>query len=443
MEVVVHPSPPLKGRLWAGGSKNYTSRYVLAATLAGGESVLHNPALIDDAQVMMDCCRRLGAIIEEMPDTAMPLGRQRVLRIKGTDGRMTPPGELNVGNAGAVARFLMAVAAHLPAPTRFVTPYEHSLGKRPHGDLLQALTQLGCSVSSNQGRLPVTIGGGVRQGGRVEVSGAISSQFTSALLFLAPLLCGETRITVTGEQVSKPLIGQTLRVLSQCGIILETDADLRHFVVPGPQPYRAGDYHIPGDWPGAAAIMAAAAVAGATVTIEGLYGDDGQGEQAMVEVLAAMGANITFDESGHKVTVSPAPQSLKAVAFDGDKATDAVMAMVAAACLAEGRSRFYNIENIRYKESDRISDYCRELRKLGVEVEEEQDAIVVCGRPAGYAGGVTLEGHNDHRLLMGLTVVALRCRQPVRLTGADHISKSYPAFFTDLISLGANIRILD
>lgn len=423
--ITVHHSPRLAGRLRIGGSKNYTSRYILAATLAEGVSVLRNPAVIDDAQVMVTCCRELGAHVEASPDG---------LVIKGTGGHLLSPGELNVGNAGAVARFLMAVAATLPAPTRFVTPYPESLGKRPHHDLLEALESLGCSCQSQEGRLPVVIGGGLRQGGPVSVCGATSSQFTTALLFLAPLLTGTTRIAVRGTQRSAPLLEQTLEVLRATGIGV-THQGLRDFQVEGPQSYRAGDHTIPGDWPGAAAILAAAAMVESDVVLTGLS-DDGQGERAIVSVLQSMGADVVFDTVAKQVSIRGG-RPLQAVQFDGDQATDAVMAMVAAACFANGTSRFTNIENIRYKESDRISDYCRELSKMGARLEETRDSIIVHGQPGLLPGGVTVDAHHDHRLLMGATIVALRCREPVCLTGTQHIAKSYPSFFADLQTLGA------
>ncbi len=429
MLVTIHPAPRLAGRITARGSKNYTSRHVLAASLATGESVLENPAPIDDAAVMIACCRQLGAVIDE---------GENVLHITGGGSLLQAPGELDVGNAGAVARFLMGVAAALPAPTRFVTRYPESLGKRPHGDLLAALERLGCRCSSHNGCLPITIGGGLRRGGSVDISGAVSSQFTSALLFLAPLLAGQTTITVTGEQRSGLIIGQTLRVLAAAGIQMEASPDRRRVACAGPQVYQPGQHRIPGDWPGAAAILAAAAVTESDVTVAGLYDDDGQGERAIVDVLAAMGADIVYDAAARAVHLRGG-RPLRAVAFDGDLATDAVMAMVAAASLAAGTSRFYNIENLRYKESDRISDFCRELRKLGVQVTEERDAIVVQGNPAGYPGGGEVDGCHDHRLLMALSVVGLRCSRPIRLLGAEHISKSYPDFFADLGVLGAGV----
>ena len=122
---------------------------------------------------------------------------------------------------------------------------------------------------------------------------------------------------------------------------------------------------------------------------------------------------------------------------------DCIPVLVAAACFAEGESVFYNIEGLHYKESDRIDDLCAELRRAGCAVSPRQDAIIVQGQPQGVEGGVTVDGHSDHRLLMALAIVALRSRRGLTLTGVEHIAKSYPRFFTDLQNLTqhANTRL--
>ena len=169
--------------------------------------------------------------------------------------------------------------------------------------------------------------------------------------------------------------------------------------------------------------------------------DDQQGERAVVGVLRRMGAAIS-DEAPATVVVRGTGR-LTGIEFDGDRATDAVPAMAAAACLAQGRSRFFNVANLRLKECDRISEPLAELRKLGVECREEPDAFEIVGSPEGFDGGIELEAHNDHRVIMLLTIVGLRCRKPLTILDAHHIAKSYPAFFDDLRSLGARIELVD
>jgi len=134
---------------------------------------------------------------------------------------------------------------------------------------------------------------------------------------------------------------------------------------------------------------------------------------------------------------------LKAVEFDGDRFTDAVLAMVAAAVFAEGTSRFYNVENLRYKECDRITDFLAELRKAGADVEEGRSEIIVHGNPEGVPGGAEIDAHFDHRVIMALTVVGLRSKHGLVIRDAHHVAKSYPQFFDHLRALGAEIDVLD
>lgn len=226
----------------------------------------------------------------------------------------------------------MAVAALSPEVT-FVNTYPDSLGKRPHDDLILALGQLGVEVEHNNGRLPITIRGGKPQGGRITVSGAVSSQYLSALLFLTPLLEEDSEIIVLDDLKSKVVIGQTLEVLEQAGIIVHAADDYMSFKVPGRQSYAAKTYTVQGDYPGSAAVLAAAAVTKSDVTIHRLAERSKQGERAIVDVLRMMEVPLTHENGTVHVQGNGI---LKAVEFDGDAATDAVLAMVAAAVLPKG-----------------------------------------------------------------------------------------------------------
>lgn len=429
MDVRVYPAARLEGTIDPPSSKNYTTRYLLAAALAEGESVIHHPAISQDSQAMQQCLKALGAELTPEGDR---------LRVKGFGRRPRNPESLNPGNAGAVLRFLMGVCAVTLPRITFVTDYAESLGKRPQGDLLAALTQLGVKSTSRDGRLPITLEGGPVKGGAVQVDGSVSSQYITALLFAAPLTGEEMIIQVTGEMKSRPPIRQTLQVLREAGIQVEADPDLRRFRIPGGQEYQPRQYVVPGDYPGAAAILAAAAVVPSDVTIQRLFADE-QGEREAVDVLKAMGADIT--QRGHTVQIRGG-KPLHGGRFDGDRFTDAVLPLVACSLVAEGETVFYNVENLRYKECDRISDYRRELLKVGAQVTEGPAELVIQGQPQGLAGGAVVESHVDHRVIMGLSIAALRCRQPVVIQDAHHVAKSYPNFFNHLRSLGARVEVV-
>ncbi|MFF2484179.1 3-phosphoshikimate 1-carboxyvinyltransferase [Paenibacillus sp. NPDC058071] len=427
MDVIVTPTPELKGNIQALSSKNYTTRYLLVAALAEGTSTIYYPAHSEDSDAMRRCIRDLGAVVEEDDEKIV---------ITGFGRNPKPANQLDVGNAGAVLRFLMAIASLCPDVT-FINRYPDSLGKRPHQDLIDSLEQMGVKIEHNEGKLPIRIQGGQAKGGKIQVSGNVSSQFLSALLFLTPLLAEDSEIEVLHDLKSKVVVGQTLEVLEQAGIVIHASEDLMHYRVPGNQSYAAKTYIVQGDYPGSAAILAAAAVTQSDVIVNRLEEKSKQGERAVVDVLRMMETPLTHE--GGIVHVK-GNGKLKAVEFDGDQATDAVLAMVAAAVFAEGTSRFYNVENLRYKECDRITDYLNELRKAGANVEERQAEIIVHGRPEGVEGGVEINAHYDHRVIMALTVVGLRAKQPIRIRDAHHVAKSYPIYFDHLKALGANVE---
>ncbi|WP_028611167.1 3-phosphoshikimate 1-carboxyvinyltransferase [Paenibacillus harenae] len=430
MDVLVTPTPRLAGELQALSSKNYTTRYLLVAALAEGTSTIFYPAHSEDSDAMRRCIRDLGAIVEEDDEKIV---------ITGFGRHPKPVDQLDVGNAGAVLRFLMAIAALCPDVT-FINRYPDSLGKRPHSDLIDSLSSMGVSIDHNDGKLPIRIRGGAPKGGKIHVSGNISSQFLSALLFLTPLLEEDSEIEVLHDLKSKVVIGQTLEVLEQAGIVIHADEDYMRFRVPGSQRYSAKTYTVQGDYPGSAAILAAAAVTQSDVIVHRLEEKSKQGERAIVDVLKMMEVPLTHENG---IVHVQGNGKLKAVEFDGDHATDAVLAMVAAAVFAEGTSRFYNVENLRYKECDRITDYLNELRKAGANVEERQAEIIVQGRPEGVEGGVEINAHFDHRVIMALTVVGLRAKQPIRIRDAHHVAKSYPIYFDHLQALGANVEWIE
>lgn len=435
--VMVAPSNLQPSRPEIPSSKYYTLRYVLAAALAPGESRIVLPAHSDDSDALFRGCRSLGA------DLRWEDEQERVLLIRGTGRPYQPaPVTINVGNAGAVARLLIGLGALLPEVT-IVTDHPQSLGKRPNRELLEALTTLGvqCKGSGPEGCLPITLNGSAIHGGRVTVSGARSSQFLSALLFLAPLLPDGLEIDVVDGLKSQPLVRTTIEVLQEAGIQIEYDASLLHFHITAGQHYQPREYRIPGDYPSAAALLAAYAASNdpaSQLTLSRLRPGDEVGEY-LFDTFRRMGADI--QRTGDTIMLRGG-RRLHGFEIDGDPITDCIPVVVAAACFAEGESRIYNIESLHYKESDRINDLCAELRKAGCTLEPRQDAIIVHGRPEGVEGGVTVDGHNDHRLLMALAIAGLRSQHGLTLTGAEHIAKSYPHFFEELRRCGGNVRSL-
>lgn len=435
-DVRIEPSGPLGGYVAAPPSKNYTTRMILAAALARGRSQVLRPADNDDAVALIRCCRALGARIEAGPEG---------VSIEGVAGKPANPGVLNPGNAGAVLRLLLAIGCLVEGPLRFETDFAESLGRRPNRELLEALARMGARVlrSGPEGELPISIEAGRDRlrAQTVSIDGRRSSQFLSALLFLGACLDHPLRISVMAHNegtalVSRPLIDQTIEVLRRFGASIEAGPEPLTWTLTGGG-LKAGTHTVPGDWPSAAALMSAVAVAGGMASIQGLQAD-AQGERRAREALQAMGCGFSEPEPGHLFIHSKG--ALRSIEFNGDLATDAVLALEGAACLAQGTSRFTGIGNLSLKESDRIRVPLRELARLGIVSRSGSDWIEIEGRPEGFEGGIEVDCHGDHRIAQLLAIVGTRCSRGLTLRGAGCVSKSYPGFFEDLVRLGVHCR---
>ena len=436
----VYPSGPLYGTVRPPSSKYHTLRSIVAALLASGSSGIRGPAESDDTDVLVRACQQLGGSLQYSTGTLRP-GEAPALLVNGTGGHITAPpgGELDVGNAGAVLRLLLGICALSPEPITLTTPYPESLGRRPNADLLQALRQLGAVVEceSPEGRLPVRIGRGKLRGGTVRISGKQSSQYISSLLFLAPMLDEGLEIEIVGGLASASFVDLTIQVLREAGITIIVKQPHSHYMVPGGQHYQPLDYTIPGDYPSAAALLAAVAVALGELTIPNLQAGDEQG-RALLEVFSSMGVHIT--RNGDTI-IARAQEPLRGITCAGDAIIDSVPVIVAAACFAGQPGRIYNVANLRLKESDRIYDLAMELNASGCRVIPSEDALEIAPVGAsGARGGVTVDAHSDHRLIQALTIAGMGCQQPVIITNVQHIAKSYPRFFADLHSVGAKIE---
>jgi 3-phosphoshikimate 1-carboxyvinyltransferase len=435
--VRIHSSSPLSGTILPPSSKYHTLRYILAAFLAQGMSTIYYPAMSDDTDVLLQACSQLGSHIQFDSQS----DQRRILSILGTGGilRTTHDVIIDVGNAGAVLRLLLGICTLSSETITFTTPYPQSLGRRPNADLLRALAQLGATLESHsdEGTLPIKIRGGQIHGGNIRISGNKSSQYISALLFLAPLLKEGLDIEIVDELTSASFLDLTISVLEKAGITVITKDSYKHYVVAGMQHYQPRDYVIPGDYPSAAALLAAVAIAKGEITISNLQSGDTNGE-AILEVFSEMGVHVI--RTGTTIT-AVSRGHLQGITIDGNRTIDSVPVIVAAACYANSPSRIYNVANLHLKESDRINDLARELNKAGCHVIPSTDSIEIY--PAamdGIQGGVELDAHADHRLIEAFATVGLATNHPITISNSLHIAKSYPQFFEDLIGLGARIE---
>lgn len=411
MAQIITPCQPVEATLTLPGSKSYTHRALMAAALAAGASVLTNALAAEDTELTAAALTQLGAGID---------WRGATIRVTGRNGRWLPARlPIYLGNSGTSMRFLTALAA-LGEGEYLLTGTER-LCQRPLGELLQALGQAGVQAVSERGDgcPPVRVTGGLT-GGKARLSGGISSQYLSALLFIGPLAPKGLEIEITGELVSRPYVDLTLEVLGDFGISYYREG-YRFFELPGGQCYLPQDYVIEADASSASYFWAAAALTGGRVTITNLSLESSQGDAAFPEVLGRMGCAIESTPAG--LTVQGGP--LQAVTVDMSTMPDLVPTLAVLAAFAAGDTVITGVAHLRHKESDRLAAVATELSKLGIEARESADGLVIRG---GAPKGAVIHTYNDHRIAMSFAVAGLKI-PGVAIEDPECVAKSFPDFW--------------
>ncbi|RTZ99848.1 MAG: 3-phosphoshikimate 1-carboxyvinyltransferase [Deltaproteobacteria bacterium] len=394
------------------GSKSYTHRALVAAALSNGYCRIGNPLDSEDTRLTAEALRCLGVAIQPFESGLVVHGRG------GRFATWDPPVELN--NSGTSMRLLTALAS--VGTGRYVLTGSDRMRQRPLGDLVNALIQVGVDVESVHGNgcPPVAVMGGTLTGGQVWVDCHISSQYLSALLFVAPLAPLGMDIRVRTDPVSTPYIDMTLAVMERFGIRVDRDG-YRRFRIAGRQRYRAADLAIEPDASNAGYFWAAAAITGRTVKVAGLDTDSRQGDIGFVEVLARMGCTVTRDPDGIAVTGG----KLTGLDVDMSRMPDLVPTLAVVAAFARGRTTIRNVAHLKAKESDRLSAVTTELRKMGIEAESDDDSLTVVG---GRAHGAVVDTYDDHRIAMSFAVAGIKV-PGVKIRNEGCVTKSFPGFW--------------
>ncbi len=418
--ITITPAGPLVGAIRPPGSKSITNRALVCASLAEGESRLTGALDSDDTQVMVESLRRLGVNI------AWDVAAGEI-RLMGVGGALpTHDAELFIGNSGTTVRFLTALVTL--GHGRFRLDGVERMRQRPIGDLLDALNQLGANVRSegDNGCPPVVVNAHGLPGGRAVVRGDISSQFLSGLLMAAPLAQRDVELVVEGELVSRPYVAMTLAVMEAFGVHWD-ETDLNQFRASAPQMYHGRDYGIEPDASAASYFWAVAAITGGTIRVEGLSQRSLQGDVAFCECLRQMGCRLQHAEDS--ITVAGGP--LHGIDVNMNAISDTVQTLAAVALFAKGPTRITGVGHNRFKETDRIGDLARELRKLGAEVEELRDGLKIIPGPRREA---VIETYDDHRMAMSMALVGLG-GPAVTIKNPACTAKTYPRYFEDLAHL--------
>ena len=406
------------------GSKSISNRVLLLAALASGETEVHGLLDAEDTRVMIEALRALGVRVTQKAGSMDVTGAAGCFPQKKAD--------LFLGNAGTALRPLAAVLSfcegeyHLRGVAR--------MHERPIGDLVDALRSIGARIDyvGKEAYPPLEIHPGSIALRTVRVKGDVSSQFLSALLLALPLLKQAGRIEVEGELISKPYVEITFNVMRRFGVEVGRRG-WQGFDVPASSYRSPGKIFVEGDASSASYFLAAGAIGGGPVRVEGLGRDSIQGDVRFTEVIERMGAEVVFHDNA--IEVKSKGGKLRPIDMDMNHIPDAAMTAAVMALFATGPSTIRNIASWRVKETDRLSAMSTELRKLGATVEEGADYLRITP-PARLERDVLVKTYADHRIAMSFSLVALG-GVPVRIDDPQCVAKTFPGYFDAFASMTA------
>ncbi|NLK71431.1 MAG: 3-phosphoshikimate 1-carboxyvinyltransferase [Clostridiales bacterium] len=421
--VIISPSN-LTGEIRIPSSKSIGHRAIICAALSNGTTLLDNIGTSQDIEATLEGIQSLGARIKRISDS--------MVHIKGIDKDKIIADTINCRESGSTLRFLIPITAALTdIPITFIG--EGRLGERPLTPYYEIFQKQGLSYSTDDGRLPLKIKGFLKPG-TFTLKGNISSQFITGLLFALPLLNADSDIIITTELESKGYIDLTLDILKNFGIDIE-NKEYKSFHIKGNQTYSNIDYCVEGDF-SQAAFWIAAGLLGNEIHLKGLNTSSLQGDKIILDIIQSMGGklNITAD------SIHIIPSETHGIRIDASQCPDLVPILAVLGAVSKGTTEIVNAARLRIKESDRLAATASELNKLGADVTETEDSLIIRGKE--YLNGGIVDSWNDHRIAMAMAIASIKCTSTVKITNSDAINKSYPAFWDDFKILGGNLNEL-
>jgi 3-phosphoshikimate 1-carboxyvinyltransferase len=411
------PARRAAGTVQLPGSKSISNRVLLLAALARGETEIAGLLDADDTRVMREALTKLGVEFEDS-------------RVKGVGGPFpVKKADLFLGNAGTAFRPLTAALAFSGGDYfLYGVPRMH---ERPIGDLVDALRGIGARIDyqAAEGFPPLAVHPSQLKLEHLGVRGDISSQFLTSLLMALPLSGKAARVEVQGELISKPYVEITVNVMRQFGVPVKRSGGWRWFEVPAASYVSPGKIFVEGDASSASYFLAAGAIGGGPVRVEGVGRNSIQGDVRFTEVLERMGAKVSVYDDAIEVSGG---KKLAAIDMDMNHIPDAAMTAAVLALFADGASTIRNVASWRVKETDRLAAMVTELRKLGASVEEGADYLRIT--PGNLRFGVAIDTYDDHRMAMSFSLVALG-GVPVRINDPSCVDKTFPDYFKTFSSV--------
>lgn len=416
----------LSGEVTVPASKSIAHRAILCAALSKGICKVENIDLSDDIKATINAVCALGVKCK-FENKTLTMDAKNLFSIKDAF--------IDCGESGSTLRFLIPVAAAGGINTCFIG--KGKLPSRPIGIYLDCLPKAGVTCDCKNG-LPLIISGKLKPG-VFSMPGDISSQFITGLLMALPVLDGDSEIVLTSKLESEDYVEITIDVLKSFGVkIVKTE---KGFIVPGNQSYKATDYSVEGDWSQAAFFIAAAALSREEQTeikIKGLNKNSYQGDRAAFNIFSDFGADLSFSDDC--LLVKPG-KKLCAINLNASQVPDLVPIIAVTAMFAEGVTKISGAYRLRLKESDRLISSSLGINNLGGSSRVEPDGLVINGIKEVIGG--TVDSFNDHRIVMAMSMAAIRAKGDIIIKSAESVKKSYPNFFVDYNRLGGCTDVID
>ena len=419
-DVIYSPFIP-NGEVTVPPSKSDVHRAIICAALSKGKSTISPVALSNDIKATIGCIKSLGASAEISDG---------ILTVDGSQMFNNKAATLDCGESGSTLRFFIPVASAGDVNATFIG--EGRLPQRPIGIFTEALPKAGVKCKT-EGGLPLKVEGKLKSG-RFEIPGNVSSQFITGLMFALPLLDGDSDIVLTSPIESVGYIDMTIYTMAKFGVeIISTDYGWH---IKGNQIYKPNEYTTDGDWSQAAFFMVAGAING-DITVKGVNKNSAQGDKKIAELLSEFGADVILNDTSVQVKKG----DLKAITIDASQIPDLVPVLSVCANFAKGTTKIINAERLRIKECDRLEATAKLLNNLGGNVKELADGLEITG--VEKLTGNSVDGYNDHRIVMSAGVCASKLESEIKCSYAMSINKSYHDFYIDYNSIGGKANVLD
>ena len=411
----------ISGTLVCPPNKSYTHRAIFLASLADGKSVIKNVLYSRDTNATISTCKSFGATIIQDNSSLTVNGIKEV----------KSPSEIDASNSGTTIRIAAAIAALGKGKT--VLSGDESLRQRPMQPLLDALESIGAKCSSANGKPPISITGKAN-GGEVTIPGNISSQFVSALMIMSPLTENGLVLTIDGDLVSKPYLDATITSIKKFGVAVKTVKPYKNYII-SQQKYKPTAFTVPSDFSSLAMLLSASILLGDNITIKTTIDDLPQADKAIFDILKSLGTIVNIEKDN--VTVQ-SQKPLNGGKFDLSNSPDLLPPLAILSLKSSKPIHIFNVKHARYKETDRIAILARELKKLGVSVEEKEDGLIL--ESTDKLHSADLNSENDHRLFMAFCIAGMYVGS-CTVSDPGSIDVSYPNFISDLKKVGGKILL--